>query len=115
MLKIFAVAATAVVATLTVACLPAKADQSVASQVVFGKIYNDGVTAIHVLGPNRRTLAGMLPLSVTVATPASKRREQAEASADPRVMDALAARHIELQNVIEVQTAANGGKIIYYR
>ena len=114
MIKALAIA-TALTASLLSISAPAHADQSVVSELVFGKIYNDGVTAIHVTSPTRRTLAGMLPLSVAVATPASMRREQAEASADPRVMEALALRHIALHSVIEVQTAFNGGKVIYYR
>ncbi|MBX9470000.1 MAG: hypothetical protein KL839_20105 [Rhizobium sp.] len=40
---------------------------------------------------------------------------QAEASADPAIMAALQEKSIETMNVIDVETAANGGKIVYVK
>lgn len=40
---------------------------------------------------------------------------QQEASADPAIANELASRNIGLHNVVEVDTAANGGKIVYVR
>jgi len=40
---------------------------------------------------------------------------QAEASADAAIMAALQEKSIETMNVIDVETAANGGKIVYVK
>ena len=40
---------------------------------------------------------------------------QAEVSADPAIMAALQEQSIEAMNVIDVETAANGGKIVYVK
>lgn len=40
---------------------------------------------------------------------------QAEATADPAILAILEQRQIALSNVVEVETAANGGKIVYVR
>ncbi|NBB50306.1 hypothetical protein GVN24_18690 [Rhizobium sp. CRIBSB] len=40
---------------------------------------------------------------------------QAAINADPAVMQALKEQSIEVSNVIEVETAANGGKIVYVK
>jgi hypothetical protein len=40
---------------------------------------------------------------------------QAEVTADPQLVAALEEKSIELMNVVDVDTAANGGKIVYVR
>lgn len=40
---------------------------------------------------------------------------QAEVSADPALAQALQSQSIEAMNVIDVETAANGGKIVYVK
>lgn len=40
---------------------------------------------------------------------------QAEASADPAIMAALQEKSIETMNVLDVETAANGGKVVYVK
>ena len=40
---------------------------------------------------------------------------QAEVSADPAIMAALQEKSIEAMNVIDVETAANGGKVVYVK
>lgn len=40
---------------------------------------------------------------------------QAEVSADPVLMQALEAQSVQAMNVIDVETAANGGKIVYVK
>jgi len=40
---------------------------------------------------------------------------QTAVSSDPAVAQALQAQSVEAMNVIEVQTAANGGKIVYVK
>jgi hypothetical protein len=40
---------------------------------------------------------------------------QAEVSADPAIAQALQAQSVEVMNVIDVETAANGGKVVYVK
>ncbi|KPF42402.1 hypothetical protein ACSV9I_01345 [Rhizobium sp. G187] len=40
---------------------------------------------------------------------------QSEVGADPALMQALQAQSVEATNVIDVETAANGGKIVYVK
>lgn len=54
------------------------------------------------------------------ATPAARRdpgtvTDEAEVAADPTLRAAIERRNIALHNVVWVQTAANGGRILYYR
>lgn len=105
--------ALAILMSAMIGAAPALAEQSVLSQILFGRIYNDGVTAIQVNSP--RTYENDVPISVIFATRSKVREAQARAARDPHLLQALSARGIALKNVIEVQTAANGGKILYYR
>src|SRR3546814_8962489 len=40
---------------------------------------------------------------------------QAEIQADPALMTALEDKNVEIQNVVSIDTAANGGKIVYVK
>ncbi len=40
---------------------------------------------------------------------------QAEIQADPALMTALEDKNVEIQNVVAIDTAANGGKIVYVK
>lgn len=46
---------------------------------------------------------------------ASVEQAQAELQSDPGLADILASKNVQLQNVIEVKTAADGGKIVYVK
>jgi hypothetical protein len=92
---------------------PAFAEQSVLSQVIFGKAYNDGVTAIRLTSQSQYDQP--LPLQLKHPMPSMIRKAQATVSGDPRLMQAIEARRIALKNVVEVVTALNGGHVIYYR
>jgi hypothetical protein len=92
----------------------ALADSDLAT-FLFGRNYNDGVTAISV-GPggsnrNNRTVPSFAirPLPVTIRT------AQAKVSQDAELIGAIERRNIALHNVLWVDTALNGGRIIYYR
>lgn len=99
--------------TATVGAAPVLADQSQLSIILFGKIYNDNVTT-HRVGPSRHDEEGT-PLSVIHPSSARVTAAQAEASQDAGLREALDRRDIAIKNVIWVQTAANGGKVVYYR
>lgn len=81
---------------------------------LFGRNYNDGVMAIAVpLGgqKNDRPVSpfAIRPLPITI------RIAQAKVSQDAALVAAIERRNIALHNVLWVDTAANGGRIIYYR
>ncbi|MGV8937793.1 MAG: hypothetical protein ACOH2J_11770 [Allorhizobium sp.] len=103
-------------ATIGIAAIaaPAAAEQSALSLIVFGKIYNDNVTAIDIGSQSQRDGISM-PASLLYPNKARESTAQAEAGQDPMLKAALAVRAIAVKNVIFVQTAANGNKIIYYR
>lgn len=92
---------------------PALAGQSKVSEFIFGKAYNDSVTAIRITSLSQREQS--LPLSLRHPMPSGIREAQATVSADRHLMQAIADRGIALKNVIQVQRALNGGHVIYYR
>ncbi|WP_159946055.1 hypothetical protein [Rhizobium sp. 18065] len=98
----------------TVGAAPALADQSELSRILFGRSFNDNVTAVKV-GPSWHDTDGTVPFFVQKPHPVRIRTAQAEVAADAGLRDALELRKIAAKNVIWVQTAANGGKIVYYR
>lgn len=93
---------------------PAMADEAELAAILFGRNYNDGVTAISVWHGHVERRAGG-PVVPTSQTPARMRAAQAEVNADPALRAAIERRNIALHNVVWVQTAANGGRILYYR
>ena len=89
---------------------PALADETELSAILFGHNYNDGVMAVSVWPGHAERRAGGPD-----ETPARMRMAQAEVAADPTLRAAIDRRNIALHNVVWVQTAANGGRILYYR
>ena len=82
-------------------------------EILFGKQYNGNVTAIRVDpgGIERHTY----PIQAIYPTGNSLRLAQAMVTEDPSLSAALQVRGIATHNVLWVQTALNGGKIVYYR
>lgn len=82
-------------------------------EILFGKQYNGNVTAIRVDrgGVDRHTY----PMQVIYPTGNSMRLAQAAVAEDPSLLAALEVRGIAPSNVLWVETAFNGGKIVYYR
>lgn len=82
-------------------------------EILFGKQYNGNVTAIRVdRGSFERH---SYPMQAIYPTGNSLRLAQAVVAEDPSLSAALKVRGIALHNVLWVQTAFNGGKIVYYR
>ncbi|MFC3076385.1 hypothetical protein [Shinella pollutisoli] len=54
-------------------------------------------------------------LSSKVNDPAALEQAQAEIQSEPGLADALVSKNVQLQNVVHVQTAGNGGKIVYVK
>ncbi|GEO83729.1 MULTISPECIES: hypothetical protein [Alphaproteobacteria] len=94
--------------------VPAMAGEAELAAILFGRNYNDGVTAVSVSPGHAERGAGG-PAGPAYQTPARMRAAQAQVSRDPVLQAAIARRKIALHNVIWVQTAANGGRIVYYR
>ncbi|TPP09555.1 hypothetical protein [Rhizobium glycinendophyticum] len=87
-------------------------------EVLFGKRYDDNVTAVRVVetgGRGDRDARDDLPLQVVFPTGNSLRTAQAQVADDASLSAALKTRKIATRNVLWVQTAMNGGKIVYYR
>lgn len=108
------IAVMAGVLTATCAAAPVLAEQSQLSTILFGKIYNDNVTT-HQIKMSRHDDDGILPSAALYPSKAGVTQAQAEASQDPSLREALALRKIAIHNVIWIQTAASGGKVVYYR
>ncbi|MCJ8517983.1 hypothetical protein ABID21_000486 [Pseudorhizobium tarimense] len=90
---------------------PIQADQSELSAILFGRNYNDGVMAVEISLGHWEDERHPSYFSY----PARIRAAQAVVARDPLLLDALVRRGIEPHNVLWVETAANGGRIIYYR
>lgn len=56
-----------------------------------------------------------IPGTVINASPQTIQSAQAEISSDPALRMTLEAKNVQLQNVVAIQTAANGGKTVYVR
>ncbi|HEX2146604.1 MAG TPA: hypothetical protein VHG11_03015 [Pseudorhizobium sp.] len=104
--------AAALALLMAATAVPAQAEQSELSVFLFGRDYNDGVMAVPVT--ENRERGDDLRLS-NYAFPARMRIAQGLVMGDPYLQHALARRNIAVHNVLWVQTAANGGRIIYYR
>lgn len=93
---------------------PANAEQSLLSKILFGTTYNDHVTIVdagHPINHWRRDL----PLTAIYPSPALIKASQAEVNNSPALREALQKRNIRTFNVLWVQTAMNGGKIVYIK
>lgn len=106
-------ASLAILAATVAGSSAALAEQSRASEIIFGKAYDDNVIAIQVApiygqgDGYQRTPRSANSVMIRAA--------QAEASRDRQLQQALAIRGIALHNVLRVETAGNGGKVVYYR
>ncbi|MEW9614819.1 hypothetical protein AB3G45_13410 [Shinella sp. S4-D37] len=54
-------------------------------------------------------------LSLKANDPITMEKVQAELQGEPGLVEALTAKNVQLQNVIEIQTAGDGGKVVYVK
>jgi hypothetical protein len=54
-------------------------------------------------------------LEAKANTPAEVEKAQAELASTPGLTEILTSKNVQLQNVIAIDTAANGGKIVYVK
>jgi hypothetical protein len=59
--------------------------------------------------------AAQIPAEFQNATPEAMSKAQAELQQDAALMAILQKKNVQLTNVVGVQTAANGGKIVYVK
>lgn len=107
------IALAAAVAAMTFSASAALAGNWTPKEILFGKQYGGNVMAIKVDrgGYDRHSY----PLQARYPTGNSLARAQGEVAEDPSLSAALDIRGIAPQNVLWVQTAMNGGKIVYFR
>lgn len=106
-----AVAAVAILSALTAAS-PAAADPL--GTFLFGRPTQPGILAF-VLGQGKNDDNTQIPTIYRYPSPEMRARAQNEIAADAAIRTYLESRNILPQNVIAIQTAASGGKIIYAR
>lgn len=94
--------------------LPANAAQSEISKILFGTIYNDNVSVVNV---TNHMYGREKDLPLTAIYPSRDRVEtaQAEVRSSPALQEAMQKRGIRINNILWVQTALNGGKIVYIK
>ena len=103
----------AALTVMTVGASAAFAGNWTPKEVIFGKQYGGNIMAIKVDrgGFDRHSY----PLQARYPTGNTLAMAQGQVSNDPSLVAALDARGIAPQNVLWVQTAMNGGKIVYFR
>ncbi|OJF92680.1 hypothetical protein [Pararhizobium antarcticum] len=56
-----------------------------------------------------------VPETYKNASPETISSAQTEIQADPALMDILVKKNVQIENVVGIQTAANGGKVVYVK
>lgn len=75
---------------------------------------DDMITIVNVGSEsNANTDTSSIPATYRNPSPESITKAQTEIQNDPALMATLEAKNVQLENVIGIQTAANGGKIVY--
>ena len=73
------------------------------------------VTVVNVTNDPSADNGSRLPQTISNPTPDVIQAAQAQVSSDPALQSALKEQNVELQNVVAIETAANGGKTVYIR
>ncbi|THF53929.1 hypothetical protein [Allorhizobium terrae] len=94
--------------------LPANAAQSEISKILFGTIYNDNVSVVNVAN-HMHGRENDLPLTAIYPSKDRMQNAQAEVRSSPSLREAMQKRGIRIHNIVWVQTALNGGKIVYIK
>ena len=74
-----------------------------------------GVTVVNVTNDPSSGSGSRVPEGLSNPSPDVIQNAQAELQSDPGLVDALTMQNVELANVVAIETAANGGKIVYIR
>ena len=73
------------------------------------------VSVVNVTNDPSAGSGSRLPNTLTNPGPELIEDARAQLESDPALVDALAMKNVQLANVVHIQTAANGGKIVYVR
>lgn len=99
------------------AVLPAKAEELVSDvmvgNILFGRPLEPGINVVW-LGPDAQRDQRAAAI-YREPSPEIRARAQAELTSDPALRDFIQRRDIQPQNVIAIQTAASGGKVLFVR
>ncbi|MBN9053056.1 MAG: hypothetical protein BGO06_01015 [Shinella sp. 65-6] len=88
------------------------ADTMATSSISADKV---NVVQISTLEADQDQRAEFDRLTHKVNDPAAVEQAQAELQSDPALTEILASKNVQLQNVVEIKTAADGGKIVYVK
>jgi hypothetical protein len=73
------------------------------------------VTIVNVATPPASGGGTTPPVEVSAPTPELIKAAQDQVQSDPALMAALEKNNVQLNNVVAIQTAANGGKTVYVK
>lgn len=77
---------------------------------------DDGVSVVYLTPMSQSNQANMpVPDQFANPTEATTAAAQNEIRTDPQLLASLETRSVQLDNVVAIDTAANGGKIVYVR
>jgi hypothetical protein len=77
---------------------------------------NDGVSVVYLTPLSDSGQANLqVPDQFAHPTQATTASAQSELQSDPQLLASLETRSVQLNNVVAIDTAANGGKIVYVR
>ena len=82
-----------------------------------GSISADKVTVITIpsLEADESQRSEADRLNMKSKDPAALEQAQADLQSDPALAEVLASKNVQLQNIVEIKTAADGGKIVYVK
>lgn len=73
------------------------------------------ITIVNIANPPASGSGTTPPVEVTSPTPDLTKAAQEQVQSDPALMAALEKDNVQLNNVVAVQTAANGSKTVYVK
>ncbi|MCM2472018.1 hypothetical protein HGO38_00800 [Rhizobium sp. CG5] len=95
---------------------PAASSAATATTTQKAMMMTDDMLSIVVIPANTGSSSGSaIPDTVTNASPQTMKAAQDEIATNESLRMSLEAKNVQLQNVVAIQTAANGGKTVYVR
>jgi hypothetical protein len=103
--------------TITVAALLSVAPVGSYAMAQTAAMTDDMVTIVNVeqSGTDNDNSVKQIPAEMKSATPEAMKMAQDEVAKDAALMAILQKKNVTMSNVVGVQTAANGGKIVYVK
>ncbi|MGQ3209762.1 MAG: hypothetical protein ACT6U0_01165 [Shinella sp.] len=73
------------------------------------------IVQISTLEDDKTETAEAERLKLKANDPSQMEKVQTELQSDPALLETLASKDVQLQNVVEIKTSATGGKIVYVK